>query len=71
MKRTACEWRIAVILLLMTSSIAHGAESLQKILVGFPSLAFSYMPFYVAREKGFLKKYNLEGEYIQMRTPIQ
>ena len=29
------------------------------------------MPFYVAQEKGFLKKYNLEAEYIQMRTPIQ
>lgn len=47
------------------------AESLQKIRIGFPSLAFSYMPFYVAREKGLLKKYGLEGEYIQMRTPIQ
>ncbi len=50
---------------------ARGAESVQKIRVGFPSLAFSYMPFYVAREKGFLKKHGLEAEYIQMRTPIQ
>jgi ABC-type nitrate/sulfonate/bicarbonate transport system substrate-binding protein len=29
------------------------------------------MPFYVAQERGLLKKYNLEAEYIQMRTPIQ
>lgn len=47
------------------------AENLQTIRIGFPSLAFSYMPFYVAREKGLLKKHGLEGEYIQMRTPIQ
>ena len=50
---------------------AHAAETLQKIRVGFPSLAFSYMPFYVAQEKGILKKYGLEAEYIQMRTGIQ
>jgi NitT/TauT family transport system substrate-binding protein len=48
-----------------------GAEVLQKIRVGFPSLAFSYLPYYVAQEKGFLKKHNLEAEYIQMRTTIQ
>jgi ABC-type nitrate/sulfonate/bicarbonate transport system substrate-binding protein len=29
------------------------------------------MPFYVAQEKGFLKSYGLEAEYIQMRTSIQ
>ena len=51
--------------------LARGAESPQKIRIGFPSLAFSYMPFYVAQEKGFLKKHGLESEYIQMRTPIQ
>jgi len=49
----------------------RGAESLQKIRVGFPSLAFSYMPFYIAQEKGLLKKNGLEAEYIQMRTGIQ
>jgi NitT/TauT family transport system substrate-binding protein len=43
----------------------------QKIRIGFPSLAFSYMPFYIAQEKGFLKKHGLESEYIQMRTAIQ
>ena len=51
--------------------IVVGAESLPKIRIGFPSLAFSYMPFYVAQEKGFLKQHGLESEYIQMRTPIQ
>jgi len=50
---------------------ARGAESPYKIRIGFPSLAFSYMPFYVAQEKGFYKKYNLESEYIQMTSPIQ
>lgn len=57
--------------LLLTPGAARGAENLQKIRVGFPSLAFSYMPFYVAQEKGLLKKHGLEAEYIQMRTPIQ
>jgi ABC-type nitrate/sulfonate/bicarbonate transport system substrate-binding protein len=47
------------------------AETPQKIRIGFPSLAFSYLPFYVAREKGLLKKFGIEAEYIQMRTPIQ
>ncbi|HJX11827.1 MAG TPA: ABC transporter substrate-binding protein [Candidatus Binatia bacterium] len=56
---------------LQASTFAWCAESLQKIRVGFPSLAFSYLPYYVAREKGFLKKHNLEAEYIQMRTTIQ
>jgi len=50
---------------------AYGAESPYKIRIGFPSLAFSYMPFYVAQEKGFYKKYNVESEYIQMTTTIQ
>ena len=48
--------------------IAHGAESPYKIRIGFPSLAFSYMPFYVAQEKGIYKKYSIESEYIQMGT---
>src|SRR5712692_7999880 len=62
---------IVLTLLLIIPPITQGAETLQRIRIGFPSLAFSYMPFYVAREKGFLRKYNLEAEYIQMRTPIQ
>lgn len=52
-------------------TLAGSAESPQKIRIGFPSLAFSYMPFYVAQEKGSLKKFGLEAEYIQMRTGIQ
>lgn len=50
---------------------AHAADGLKKIRVGFPSLAFSYLPYYVAQEKGFLRKQDLEAEYIQMRTSIQ
>jgi ABC-type nitrate/sulfonate/bicarbonate transport system substrate-binding protein len=56
---------------LLASTLVWSAESVQKIRVGFPSLAFAYLPYYVAQEKGFLKKYNLEAEYIQMRTTIQ
>jgi len=62
---------VTLLTLALFWGITWAAESLQKIRIGFPSLAFSYMPFYVAQEKGFLKKYNLEAEYIQMRTPIQ
>ena len=50
---------------------AAAAETPYKIRIGFPSLAFSYMPFYVAQEKGFYKKYTIESEYIQMGTTIQ
>jgi len=48
----------------------EAAETPYKIRVGFPSLAFSYMPYYVAQEKGFLKKYNIESEYIQITNSI-
>jgi NitT/TauT family transport system substrate-binding protein len=51
--------------------VAVGAESPYKIRIGFPSLAFSYMPYYIAQEKGFYKKYGIESEYIQMTTTIQ
>ncbi|MGH7765886.1 MAG: ABC transporter substrate-binding protein [Candidatus Binatia bacterium] len=50
---------------------ARAAESGPKIRIAFPSPAFSYLPFYVAQEKGLLKKLGLEAEYIQMRTTIQ
>src|SRR5438093_2679531 len=62
---------ILVGLILLVPEIARGAETLQKLRIGFPSLDFYYMPFYVAKEKGLLKKYGLEAEYIQMRTTIQ
>jgi NitT/TauT family transport system substrate-binding protein len=56
---------------LLLPGLVEGAESLQKIRVGLPSLALTYMPFYVAQEKGLLKKVGLEAEYIQMNTGIQ
>jgi ABC-type nitrate/sulfonate/bicarbonate transport system substrate-binding protein len=59
------------LVLLLLSDFACGAETTYKIRIGFPSLAFSYMPFYVAQEKGIYKKYNIESEYIQMGTTIQ
>jgi NitT/TauT family transport system substrate-binding protein len=59
------------LLFLLLAQILAAAESPQKIRIGFPSLAFSYMPFYVAQEKGFLKQSGLDAEYIQMRTTIQ
>jgi ABC-type nitrate/sulfonate/bicarbonate transport system substrate-binding protein len=62
---------ILLILTLLTPTISRAAETPYKIRIGFPSLAFSYMPFYVAQEKGFYKKYNIESEYIQMATGIQ
>ena len=70
-EKAALVTTVLIGLLLFAPAIGQGAESLQKIRVGFPSLAFSYMPYYVAQEKNFLKKYNLEAEYIQMRTTIQ
>jgi ABC-type nitrate/sulfonate/bicarbonate transport system substrate-binding protein len=56
---------------LFVPGVVWGAESLQKIRIGFPSLAFSYIPFYTAQERGLLRKAGLEAEYIQMRTGIQ
>jgi NitT/TauT family transport system substrate-binding protein len=62
---------ILVFIFFIGSVSAQGAESPYKIRIGFPSLAFSYMPFYVAQEKGIYKKYGIESEYIQMGTTIQ
>ena len=58
-------------LAILSTKFALAAESTYKIRIGFPSLAFSYMPFYVAQEKGIYKKYGIESEYIQMGTTIQ
>ena len=64
--------RLIVLLLVSLPPVAAlGAESSYKIRIGFPSLAFSYMPYYVAQEKGIYKKYGIESEYIQMATTIQ
>jgi len=63
--------RVLIALRCLQAGNLWAAEGLQKIRVGFPSLAFSYMPYYVAQEKGILKKYGLEAEYILMRTTIQ
>jgi ABC-type nitrate/sulfonate/bicarbonate transport system substrate-binding protein len=63
---------LALVALLPPLSVpTNSAESPEKIRIGFPSLAFSYLPFYVAQEKGLLKRVGLEAEYIQMRTGIQ
>src|SRR5215475_7643072 len=62
---------ILVILVLILDQTAFSAEPIYKIRIGFPSLAFSYMPFYVAQEQGIYKKYNIDSEYIQMGTTIQ
>src|SRR5215471_8456122 len=62
---------ILVILVLTLDQTAFSAEHMYKIRIGFPSLAFSYMPFYVAQEQGIYKKYNIDSEYIQMGTTIQ
>ena len=56
---------------LLFPNLVNGAEVTQKIRIGLPSLALTYTPFYVAQEKGFLKKVGLEAEYIQMNTSIQ
>lgn len=65
----------SIVLLLVMSFLlpraSHSAEALQKIRIGLPSLALTYMPFYIAQEKGFLKKAGLEAEFIQMNTAIQ
>ena len=65
----------SIVLLLAMSFLlpraSYSAEAMQKIRVGLPSLALTYMPFYVAQEKGLLKKLGLEAEYIQMNTGIQ
>ena len=71
MKR-ASSW--IVILVAMGLSLPEqiiAAEAQQKIRIGLPSVALTYMPFYVAQEKGFLKKTGIEAEYIQMNTTIQ
>jgi ABC-type nitrate/sulfonate/bicarbonate transport system substrate-binding protein len=68
----AMSWmRALAAVTLLFPSVTNGAEVVQKIRIGLPSLALTYTPFYVAQEKGFLGKVGLEAEYIQMNTGIQ
>lgn len=71
MKRQMPPIVIGLVMSFLLPHLLHGAEAMQKIRVGLPSLALTYMPFYVAQEKGFLKKFGLEAEFIQMNTGIQ
>ena len=71
MKQQAAPIVIGLAMRLLLPHPLQSAEALQKIRVGLPSLALTYMPFYVAQEKGLLKKLGLEAEYIQMNTGIQ
>jgi len=71
MKRQLPSIMIALMMGFLSPGASLGAEAMQKIRVGLPSLALSYMPLYVAQEKGFLKKSGLEAEFIQMNTSIQ
>lgn len=71
MKRQLPSVLVGLTLSILFPRPSHGAEALQKIRIGLPSVALTYMPFYVAQEKGFLKKFGLEAEYIQMNTGIQ
>jgi hypothetical protein len=41
------------VLAFLFPSNAESTEVLQKIRIGVPSVALTYMPFYVAQEKGF------------------
>lgn len=70
-KRGISLMAVLISMQLVAPAKVMSAESLQKIRVGLPSLALTYMPFYVAQEKGLLKKFGLEAEYIQMNTGIQ
>jgi ABC-type nitrate/sulfonate/bicarbonate transport system substrate-binding protein len=70
--RHARSWmRVFFAVTLLFPNMINGAEVTQKIRVGLPSLALTYVPFYVAQDKGFLKKVDLEAEYIQMNTSMQ
>jgi NitT/TauT family transport system substrate-binding protein len=71
MKRGSPWIATLVWLALLFPPSANAADAVQKIRFGLPSLALSYMPLYVAQEKGFLKKAGLEAEFIQMNTSIQ
>jgi len=71
MKRQLSKLIIALTIIGWLPHTIQGAEALQKLRVGVPSLALSYMPLYVAQDKGFLKRAGLEVEFIQMNTSIQ
>lgn len=55
----------------LTPRVGEAADATYRIRIGFPSLAFAYLPYYIAQEKGIYKKYGIESEYIQMGTSIQ
>lgn len=62
---------VSLLAALGLTRLGAATEATYKIRIGFPSLAFAYMPYYIAQEKGIYKKYGIESEYIQMGTSIQ
>lgn len=64
-------WLLVLLLLAPWWGDGQAAETTYKLRVGVPSLALSYMPLYVAQDKGFLKRSGLDAEFIQMNTSIQ
>src|SRR5258706_3785210 len=70
-KRATSPIVILLWLTLLYSSVANSAEVTQKIRLGLPSLALSYMTYKVAQQKGCLKRAGLEAELIHMNTSIQ
>jgi NitT/TauT family transport system substrate-binding protein len=66
------KWLAIIVLAGIGSARAvQAADATYKIRIGFPSLAFAYLPYYIAQEKGIYKKHGIESEYIQMGTSIQ
>jgi len=46
----------------------HSADGLQKVRIGYPSSAFSTLPFDIASEKGFYAKAGLDGFQAEIRS---
>src|SRR5499426_4849247 len=51
--------------------LAKGAAFAEAIRVGIPGLSAEFAPVWAARDKGLLKKYNLDTEVIAMQGGTQ
>ena len=61
---------LALFLLVVLTSQAHGQSALEKIVITYPSRSIASVDLYIAQERGFFRQENLLADVVQVRGNI-
>jgi ABC-type nitrate/sulfonate/bicarbonate transport system substrate-binding protein len=62
----------AVVLLLLSVSVAPGAARSQTVRAGYTSRDLNYLPFFIAQKRGFYAKEGLQVDLVSIgRSDVQ